>query len=112
MRARRVEVPLDALFAGGTGALPGIHLRSGILSFTLIGAEVCSPYYALLGEDGPGPEFSSGYADRCFCYLPSDQQITEGGYEAERFFSAFSLSGPFRRAIQSVVGQAVSDARH
>jgi hypothetical protein len=91
----------------------GVHALSfGDTGLLLVGAEVCSPYRAILSDVIPSDWLVSGLCNEVFGYLPTDQQITEGGYEVSGFLRYFGLTGALRRRIQhhlvEAAGQAVS----
>lgn len=60
------------------------------------GAELNSVWLAELGWSGNEPDrVLTGYTGSCFGYLPTDDQITEGGYEVSGFANPFGLLGSF-----------------
>jgi len=68
----------------------------------------------VIGEWGPVlapllPEgcIATGYLAGPCLYIPTDQAVVDGGYEADRFRGLFDLSGTFVRGIDGIVGQAV-----
>jgi hypothetical protein len=71
----------------------------GELKILFVAAEVCSPFlYNQIGV---------GCAGDVFGYLPSWQQVTEGGYEGGEFFASFGLKGHFRPGIDAVWSRTV-----
>ena len=45
----------------------------------------------------------TGYTDSVFGYLPTQSQVTEGGYEAGEFFDIFLVKGKFNNKIEERV---------
>ncbi len=112
-RVASTSVPLTDLLAdtgARAAALPplGVHLLTqGLFNLLTIGAEVCEPYYRILSEAVPPGTLMTGYAGQVFGYLPSDEQRSEGGYEAGDYFELFSLNGQLREHLEHVVVAAV-----
>jgi hypothetical protein len=73
-----------------------------------MGAETCSPYYALLADLLPSRALLTGYADAVPLYLPVDSQIAEGGYEVDGFRDSFGLPGRFYDRIEQEFVDAVT----
>jgi hypothetical protein len=96
-----MDTPID-------GEIALVHIDYGSLNFLFMGAETCSPYYALLAPLFPENALLSGYADAVPLYLPDDRQIAEGGYEAVGFRHSFGLPGSFHPKIESTIISAVS----
>lgn len=88
-----------------------VALRAGEFSAVFVGAEVCSPYYDLLGHDATEPCILTGYTGSVFGYLPTETQVAEGGYEAGAFFPAFGLKGRFTAGIEKDFTEAVTALR-
>jgi len=111
-RIGRAQLALDAMIAPAEqapaeGAMDVTSIDMGVLGLLLLGAEVCSPYLAKLTALVPAGWLMSGYAGQVFGYLPSDEQIAEGGYEADEFYELFGLRGRFRAEIEDQVSEAV-----
>lgn len=70
-------------------------------SVVFVGAEVCSPYWKAFS--GGERMICVGYTGEVFGYLPSEQQVREGGYEAEKFLHSFGLAGSFRKGFESEI---------
>lgn len=45
----------------------------------------------------------TGYTDSVFGYLPTQNQVNEGGYESGEFFDAFLVKGKFNNKIEETV---------
>ncbi|MGC4025375.1 MAG: hypothetical protein QM744_09610 [Mesorhizobium sp.] len=105
---QRVEMPLSELLDDSASTLPIAFLSCGPFSMTALGAEVCSPYLDQLGFDASKPTFFTGCAGPTFGYLPTDAQIAEGGYEAERFKEFFGVTGSWK---PKVTARVVSEVR-
>ncbi|RFC68201.1 hypothetical protein [Mesorhizobium denitrificans] len=105
---QRLEMPLSELLEDSTSTLPIASLSCGPFSVTALGAEVCSPYLDQLGFNASKPTFFTGCAAPTFGYLPTDAQIAEGGYEAERFKEFFGVTGSWK---PKVTARVVSEMR-
>lgn len=73
-----------------------------------VNAEVCAPWRRLAR---PGRRLvGCGYAGTCFGYLPTEEQVEQGGYEADGFLRPFGWQGRWRkgfaRQVRSVVDAA------
>ena len=44
-----------------------------------------------------------GYADHIYGYLPTDKQLSEGGYEASGFRTNFSLPGSYKENVEKIL---------
>jgi hypothetical protein len=98
------------------GAVPAaeLHLKGlDIPGFGRIVAISCEPVTGiarLIGADQD--DLVLGYEGDVFGYLPTDAIIAEGGYEAERFMSHFSVTGSFRPGLDARIarlGRALLD---
>lgn len=69
------------------------------VSLALINAEVCTGYADAL-ED---VDHASGCGNAVHGYLPTDEQIAEGGYEVDGFAPLFALPGGYRPFISRTV---------
>jgi hypothetical protein len=78
------------------------------LRLVCIAAEVCSPYVDSFG--GAGRTLHVGYLGDVFGYLPSQDQVREGGYEAGGFFGPFSLGGRFRPGFERRLRETLKDS--
>jgi hypothetical protein len=104
-----VELPLEII-------MDSLHERRkieisklsiGHLNFLFIGAEVCSPWESILRPYLPSGTMISGYCNDVPCYLPTQQQVEEGGYEAVGFKSSFAIEGQFNLSMQDTIVKAV-----
>lgn len=98
----------DVMQTPNQGTITLVRIECDALSMLLMGAETCSPYYALLAPHLPEGALLSGYADAVPLYLPSDSQIAEGGYEVDGFRHSFGLPGAFFDTIEDTVVRAVA----
>jgi hypothetical protein len=104
VRLRHASIELSSLMTTQFGGkLEAVSLNIGEISFVLIGAEVCSPYVRKIEALTEKPVWLSGYLNQVQCYLPDNQQIVEGGYEVEGFFTSFAHSGPFGNKVEQHV---------
>ena len=71
------------------------------LAIYTISAEPVS-YYTKIIEDNTKEKYLlySGYVDHVFGYLPSWQQVLEGGYESIGYFDTFLVKGAFLKTIE------------
>ncbi len=71
------------------------------LSFVSISAEVVSAYghhvKTIFTDKNVIPV---AYVDPVFGYLPTDQQICEGGYESQGYFKPFLIEGNFKNELE------------
>ena len=73
-----------------------------------VNAEVCSPWARL---ERPGRRLvGCGYAGACFGYLPTEEQVEQGGYEAHGFLRPFGWQGRWREGFSQRVRAAVDAA--
>ena len=76
----------------------------GELAFYTISAEPVSAYSKIIDTIAKEKfSFYTGYSDEVFGYLPTDQQIKEGGYESSGFFKPFLITGNFKPSIENIV---------
>jgi len=112
LRISSAQFPIGEYMAPPQDVSMGVRaLRVGELSITFVGAEVCSPYYGLLHDEPDRADVLTGYTGPVFGYLPTDEQVTEGGYEVDGFFTRFGLSGRFGRRYQAEFINAVTSVR-
>lgn len=78
----------------------------GPLTIKAVSAEVSSVYSPACGGSHP-LTFVTGCSGQVFGYIPTDKQLTEGGYEAESFAPAFSVPGTFNQSIEACVKQLI-----
>lgn len=103
-----VDIPLREMFEGECPDLFKAHrLRSGDIDLLLVEAEVCSGYEDLLKPFVSKNTIFSGLTGEVYGYLPTDQQIAEGGYEADRFIDSFPLRGKYKSHIQKIVCNSI-----
>ncbi len=76
--------------------------RFGPVRIKAVSAEIASSYTNLVKESD-GFTFLTGCSGQVFGYIPTDQQIKEGGYEVDGFASAFSVQGIFCATIESKI---------
>ena len=100
---------MELIDGANPGVLEMIYLDAGAMTFVFISAEVCSGYLSKLEKKFPSGTLMSGYTNDVFLYLPDDEQIKEGGYEARDFFPLFGLTGSFKPNIETAVGAAAGE---
>jgi hypothetical protein len=91
----RAYLPISSILEGDDPrACEAVWLAIGsAVSLFMIGAEVSSNYSAYVRQMGAWPVSCFGDV---FGYLPTDDQIVEGGYEVDRFQKVFGIAGKFR----------------
>lgn len=108
-RMARAAVPfVNIMSTPKAGAVGLARLDCGDLCMLFMGAETCSPYYALLADLLPSQALLTGYADVVPLYLPVDRQVAEGGYEVDGFRGSFGLPGRFHDRIQQAFVDGVA----
>jgi neutral ceramidase len=93
----------------GTGPIIFRKVNFGSkLAFVTISAEVVAEYTKILGclftEDVC---IFVGCVDEVFGYLPTLNQIEEGGYESNDYFNAFLVSGKFSLQIENNIKECI-----
>ncbi len=116
-------VPLGAFF---TGSVPDKPLTAQVLTLgrdvelVALSAEVTVEWEEILDREAPatggGLRLYAGYLGALYGYLPTPDQIREGGYEVEGFQPLFGLSGNFDAekiipAVVDCVKRAIDDLR-
>ena len=74
--------------------------------FILMNCEPSNNYSSLLGSDCT----VSGYTSGVFGYLPTDNQIIQGGYEVNGFMHYFGTSGSFNKNTEKIVTTKINNA--
>jgi hypothetical protein len=78
------------------------------LELLLISAEVCSTYGNLFGTNN---SWHIGYTNDVVGYLPTTDQILDGGYEPTGSLKVMGLPSPFKPGVESQILDAVSRLR-
>ena len=74
------------------------------LGFYTMSAETVSAYSKLIAEISTNNFYiCSGYTDEVFGYLPTEDQIKEGGYESNGHFKPFLITGNFNSTIEKTI---------
>ena len=68
----------------------------------------CEPSYGYLSLFGEGCTVT-GYSSGVFGYLPTDKQISEGGYEVSGFMPFFESTGYFYNSIEQTIMDKVNE---
>lgn len=88
-----------------------IHFKRVVLSdnFQLLGvsAEVLAEYKHVLEQSGV-LSINVGCLAGTRIYLPTDEQVLEGGYEVDGFKDKFGMEGEFKKDIANKIKKAVS----
>lgn len=80
----------------------------GPVRIVAVSAEVSCHYGKYVDAVEASLTFATGCAQQVFGYLPTGEQMVQGGYEAEGFRHAFSLEGTFREGFEARVADALS----
>jgi len=112
LRTGSAQIPLSDFFAG---TAPDKPLAVQVIAFgeelemVALSAEACIGWQRVLDEAAPlAPgriRLYAGYLGALFGYLPTAEQVPEGGYEVEGFQPLFGLSGSF---LDHRIGPAVA----
>lgn len=104
---RETVVPLKSLGPVGDFDIGVTQVNFGDVEITGVGAEVCSGHLNQTNFDRSKPKFFTGCAGPTFGYLPTDEQIAEGGYESDEFMPFFSVSGNWKPNVTVAVAQSL-----
>ncbi len=86
-----------------------IHaLQIGPYSFIAFSGEMVQAYGAALKQLG-NDVVPLGYSNGMTGYIPTAQQLSEGGYEAEDFIFYFGLPAPFQPSIEKTIYRTVNE---
>lgn len=110
---KRMEVAESEFMVGGSGTKSLFwHLVDcGGFQIAGINAEPAVRYRRLIRGNFDGvPFLTVGCLDQTHCYLPTDDMISEGGYEVQGFRRLFGINGSFREQIQNPVIQGLRRA--
>ena len=105
VRYHETTVPLKSLGLSGDFDIAITHVNCGDVEITGVGAEVCSGHLEHTSFDRSKPKFFTGCTGPTFGYLPTDEQIIEGGYEANEFMPFFSVSGRWKQNVTATVAR-------
>lgn len=115
-------IPLGAFFNGTAPDKPltaQVLTLGGDIELVALSAEVTVEWEAILDREAPVRDgrlrLYAGYLGALYGYLPTAEQIREGGYEVEGFQRLFSLSGHFDAdkiipAVADCVKRAIHDS--
>ena len=78
----------------------------GPLAIKAVSSEIANGYSQGAGNEDP-MTFVTGCAGQVMGYIPMDQQIAEGGYEAGGFAQSFSVAGEFHPHIEAQIAQLI-----
>lgn len=94
----RTEVAhADFMAAAGDARMGVTRATLGGIEIDGFGAEVSALWPKLLGLNGDRDRrLVTGCAGPCFGYLPTDDQVSEGGYEVNGFRHSFGAAGEYR----------------
>jgi len=112
--ARTEITPTESMWMAGFGARDrpseGVHqsLHAKALALedcednrtVIASVEVLVEYSLRLKEELDGPVWVAGYSNDAFTYVPTEQAIYEGGYEADHVVENTTLPGPWKPDIE------------
>ena len=112
------SIPLGGFFAGSAPDKPlavQIVRFGDMIELVALSAEATVEWQAIIDREIPARDgrmrLYAGYLGALFGYLPTAQQIPQGGYEVEGFQPLFGLSGRFdSETIMSCVMGGVREA--
>jgi hypothetical protein len=111
LKMRRCEHPLIYLLEGELdGAILALHYVAFGEHIVVVGisAEPFAEYSsALTGIFGDSEVIPVGFIDGVFGYLPTSEDLSDGGYEIEDAKKIFGLKGKFREDISARVAAAL-----
>lgn len=108
---RETAVPLKSFGPSGDFDIGITQVNFGGVEIIGVGAEVCSGHLDQTDFDRSKPKFFTGCAGPTFGYLPTDEQIVEGGYESYEFMPFFSVSGNWKPNVTATVAQSLRSHR-
>lgn len=82
---------------------------SSNLSFLTFNAEVVAEYGLQLKEKYDGKIIPLPYSNGMIGYVPTANQISEGGYEAIESCSYFALPSPFSKEIEKEIYRGIDE---
>ena len=99
--AQKINIPLSKFMHNADeGEMPLQYLMLGGFKILGFGAEVSSHWPDILKVPFASQQFIlSGYVGHSFGYLPTDKQVTEGGYEVDGFRRGLKTTGYYRNDI-------------
>lgn len=77
------------------------------LSFIGMNAEVVVEYGLFIKQISEGNMLAMGYTNGMFGYIPTAQQLDEGGYESHESTFYFAMAASFDRAVESTLKEAL-----
>ena len=107
IKHQEIKIPLDEIGINNSNNNLRIDLLSfnNINRFALMNCEPANNYSNLLGNNCT----VSGYAHGVFGYLPTDQQIQQGGYEVDGFMPYFGTKGSFVNNTEKIVLRSIEN---
>jgi hypothetical protein len=96
--------------AGSSAKLEIQVLKLGYhLSFVCFNGEMVQQYGQHVRELSPG-SLAMGYSNGMAGYIPTAEQIREGGYESEDFIYYFGMPAPFQEEMEEKIVQAIKSS--
>jgi hypothetical protein len=84
-------------------------LSFGPVNLFMIGTEMCSPWIKVLIPKLPPGTVLTGYCNDVPCYLPTDRQVLEGGYEVSGWRGSFQTDGSFTTGLEAKITSALQE---
>jgi neutral ceramidase len=114
LTSKMIKKPIKAIFDVSVEDTEDIIFRKisfgDQLAFFTISAEVVAEYSQVLDKIFK-EDFSicTGYVDEVFGYLPTVNQINEGGYESGGYFKEFLVKGKFNSQIEYTIESCMKE---
>lgn len=79
------------------------------LGFLAMNGEVVQEYGRYIKEVSAGQVIPLGYSNGHTTYIPTDEQLAQGGYEADEVFYVQGLPSPWAMGIEQQIKQAIRE---
>ncbi|WP_207485278.1 hypothetical protein [Arenibaculum pallidiluteum] len=112
---RRSAASAEVFLPKAPAAGPGIRLEAARIDFgdglavVAVNGEMIGEWAPLLGRLLPDTGLATGYLAGPCLYVPTDDAVAAGGYEADRFRGAFGLEGEFAGGLDDIVRRTFSE---
>jgi len=105
----RVSIPVSKFFSGTAPKyLELIRISNGEFQIILMSGEISSGYVNIFENIVAPRTIMSGLVGDTFGYIPTEEQISEGGYEPERSQKFYGLDGKFVSGVEAILCGAVN----
>jgi hypothetical protein len=90
------------IYDGASLELSMLHIADG-LSFLALNGEVVTAYGTFVKNETEGQVLPLAYSNGMIGYIPTAQQVAEGGYEALESTRYFGLPAPFEASLEQLI---------